>query len=187
MICMKTQKTPNGQNNVDKVEWSWTNHAPWLRNTLESYSYQNNMVLAQKQSYRLMEQDRRFRNKPLHLWSINLWHTDSMEVSLSELRELVMDRKAWHAAIHGVAKSWKRLNDWSDLIWIYDKMKVKTEVAQSCLTLCDPMNCSLPGFSVHGIFLATVLEWVAIAFSRGSSRPRDWTWVSRIVGRRFTL
>ena len=44
-----------------------------------------------------------------------------------------------------------------------EKMK---EVAQSCLTLCDPMDCSLPGSSIHGIFLARVLEWVAIAVSR---------------------
>ena len=54
----------------------------------------------------------------------------------------------------------------------------ESEVAQSCLTLYDPMDCSLPGSSVHGIFQARVLEWVAIAFSRGSSRPRDWTQVS---------
>ena len=46
-------------------------------------------------------------------------------------------------------------------------------VAQSCPTLCDPMDCSLPGSSVHGIFQARVLEWVAISFSRGSSWPRD--------------
>ena len=57
------------------------------------------------------------------------------------------------------------------------------EVAQSCPTLWDPMNCSLSGSSVHGIFQARILEWVAISFSRGSSQPRDWTWVSCIAGR----
>ena len=51
---------------------------------------------------------------------------------------------------------------------------------------CDPMDCSLPGFSVHGILQARVLEWVAIAFSRGSSRSRDRTRVSRIGDRRLT-
>ena len=49
------------------------------------------------------------------------------------------------------------------------------------------MDCSLPGFSVHGIFQARILEWVAISFSRRSSRPRDWTWVYHIVGRCFTV
>ena len=63
---------------------------------------------------------------------------------------------------------------------------IKGKVAQSCLTLCDSMDCSLPGFSGHGILQARVLEWVAISFSRGSSWPRDPTWVSRIAGRRFT-
>ena len=53
-------------------------------------------------------------------------------------------------------------------------------VTQSCLTLCDPMDCSLPGFSVHGILQARILEWVAMPFSRGSSRPKDGTWVSCI-------
>ena len=48
------------------------------------------------------------------------------------------------------------------------KVKSESEVAQSCLTLSDPMDCSLPGFSVHGIFQARVLEWGAIAFSKGS-------------------
>ena len=62
-----------------------------------------------------------------------------------------------------------------------------SEVTQSYPTLCNPMDCSLPGSSVHGIFQASVLEQVAISFSRGSSPPRDWTRVSRIVGRRFTI
>ena len=61
------------------------------------------------------------------------------------------------------------------------------EVTQSCATLCDPKDCSLPGSSVYGIFQARILEWVAISSSRRSSQPRDWTQVSRIVGRRFTV
>ena len=60
-------------------------------------------------------------------------------------------------------------------------------VAQLCPTLCDPMSCSLPGSSVHRIFQAIVLEWIAISFSRGSSQPRDRTRVSHIVDRRFTV
>ena len=64
---------------------------------------------------------------------------------------------------------------------------VNSEVAQSCPTLCDPMDCSLPGSSVHGIFQAIVLEWIAISFSRGSSQPRDQTRVSCIVDRSFTV
>ena len=48
-------------------------------------------------------------------------------------------------------------------------------VTQSCLILCDPMDCSPPGFSVHGILQARVLEWVAISFSKGSSQARDRT------------
>ena len=59
--------------------------------------------------------------------------------------------------------------------------------AQSCLTLCDPVDCSLPSFSVHGILQARILEWVTISFSRGSSCPRHQTQVSRIGGRRFNL
>ena len=49
------------------------------------------------------------------------------------------------------------------------KNEVKVLVAQSCPILCDPMDCSLPGFSVHGILQARILEWVAIPFSRGFS------------------
>ena len=52
------------------------------------------------------------------------------------------------------------------------KVRVKV-LTQSLATLCDSMDCSLPGSSVHGILQARILEWVAIPFSRGSSQPRD--------------
>ena len=60
-------------------------------------------------------------------------------------------------------------------------------VAQLCLTLCDPMECFLPGSSVHGIIQARILEWVAILFFTGSSQSRDRTWVSYVEGRFFTI
>ena len=58
---------------------------------------------------------------------------------------------------------------------------------QSCPTLFCPVDCSPPGFSIHGVLQARLPEWVAFPFSRRSSRPRDRTWVSRIAGRSFTL
>ena len=60
-------------------------------------------------------------------------------------------------------------------------------VTQSYLTLCDPLDSSLPGSSVHGISQARILEWVAKPFARGSSPPRDRTWISRFAGRFFTV
>ena len=66
-------------------------------------------------------------------------------------------------------------------------MKSESEVTQSCPTFCDPMDYSQPDSSIHGILQARILEWIAISFSRGSSRPRDRTLVSRIEGRCFNL
>ena len=63
----------------------------------------------------------------------------------------------------------------------------ESEVTQLRLTLCDPADCSLPGSSVREILQARILEWVAISFSRGSSRPRDRTRVSCIGVRHFTI
>ena len=63
----------------------------------------------------------------------------------------------------------------------------KENKVKSCPTLCNPMGCSLPGSSIHGIFQARVLEWVAISFFRGSSWPRDRTQVFCIAGRHFTI
>ena len=62
------------------------------------------------------------------------------------------------------------------------KNESESEVVQSCPTLCDPMDCSPPGSSVHGILQVRILEWVTISFSRGSSQPRDQNQVSCIAG-----
>ena len=67
------------------------------------------------------------------------------------------------------------------------KLCTWSKITQVSLPSRDPMDCSLPGSSVHGILQARVLEWVAISFSKGSSWPRDRTLVSHIAGRRFTL
>ena len=64
---------------------------------------------------------------------------------------------------------------------------VLLSVAQLCLALCNPMDCSPPDSSVHGILQARILEWVAIPFSRGSSWPRNRTWVSTIWNTREAL
>ena len=66
-------------------------------------------------------------------------------------------------------------------------MKSESEITQSCLTLCDPIDCKLLGSSIHRILQARILEWVAISFSRGSSWPRAWTQVSCIAVRHFTI
>ena len=72
---------------------------------------------------------------------------------------------------------WRLLEvKWSEVKW-----------SQSCPTLCDPMDCSLPGSSVHGILQARILEWASIPFSRGSSQPRARTQVFCITSRFFTI
>ena len=71
-ICMETQKTPNNQHNPEKEKRTWRNQVLRLQTILQSYSNQDNIVLAQKQKFRSMEQDRKPRDKPTHLWSTNL-------------------------------------------------------------------------------------------------------------------
>ena len=72
----------------------------------------------------------------------------------------------------------------SELVY---QWKMKVLVAQLCLTLCNPTDYSPPGSSVHGILQARILEWVAIPFFRGSSRPKDQTWLSCIASGFFTV
>ena len=73
----------------------------------------------------------------------------------------------------GVGTNGQKLQIWVQFSYLVTFCHCESEVAQSCPTLCNPMDCSLLGSSVHGIFQARVLEWIAISFSRGSSQPRD--------------
>ena len=157
--------------------------------------------------------------------------TDSMEVSLSELQELVMDRETWRAACNswGCKESdtteqlnWTEGSPWESKVFLcttipkciwsfcygtffllhprkgseYRPFSSRTHhlwlvcmhtcsVTHLCPVLCDPMDCSPPGSSVHGIFQARILQRVTIAFSRGSSRPKGRTPISCVscVGR----
>ena len=68
-ICMETQKAPNSQSKLEKEKQGWRNQATGFQTILQSYSNQDSMVLAQKQKYRSMEQDRKTRDKPMHIWS----------------------------------------------------------------------------------------------------------------------
>ena len=74
---------------------------------------------------------------------------------------------------------WKKALSYKHIpLWLPD---VHAKSLQSCLTLCDPMDCSPPGFSVHGILQARILEWAAMPSYRGSFRPSDWTCVSCLL------
>ena len=67
------KKDPNYQSNPEKKEQNWRYHTPWFQIILQRYSNQNSLVLAQKQIYKSIEQNKKPRNKSMHLWSINLW------------------------------------------------------------------------------------------------------------------
>ena len=69
----KYKKTSNSQSNLEKEEWNWRNQPAWLQAPLQSYSHQDSMVLAQRQKYRAMEQNRKPRDKSTHLWTPYLW------------------------------------------------------------------------------------------------------------------
>ena len=72
-ICMETQKKTKSQSNLEKEEWNLRNHTVWLQALLQSYSHQDSMVLPQRQKYRSMEQNRKPRDKSMHLWTPYLW------------------------------------------------------------------------------------------------------------------
>ena len=107
-------------------------------------------------------------------------------------RVKILDRTGIWALLDKNIPSMLNILSLSTVIWLYNGKSLFCGIVcictclYTCLTLYDPMNCSLPGSSVHGILQARILEWVAISFSRASSRPRKQARVSCIAGRFFT-
>ena len=133
------------------------------------------------------------QNWPMHpLFSWHSWFTTLMAGPSLCMVPQRISRQAWWAnernfhdfLVESKAEACKR----SGGLWSNGNhgVCVHAKSLQSCLTLCDPMDCSPPGSSVRGILQARILEWVAIPFSRGSYPPRDWTCISCIscIGRR---
>ena len=119
--------------------------------------------------------------------------TNSTDLNLGKLQELVLDREAWPAAGHEVTKSQAWLNDWTELIWelrmrlwlkrySWDSLSFVCVYDQllSHAPVCNITDCKPPGSSVHGISQVRILYWEAISFSRRASRQRDWTHFSCI-------
>ena len=97
---METQKIPNSQNNLEKEKWNWKNQAPWPQTILQSYNNQNSVVLAQKEKQRPMEQNRKPRKNPMHLWSINVGQSRKGYIMLERqsLQQMVLENRT---DIHG--------------------------------------------------------------------------------------
>ena len=100
----------------------------------------------------------------------------------------------WHSSwdlfpMAGPAHEWGFIQCWQHYWNPHVKAVtcIHAKSLQPCLTLCDPVDCGLPGSSVYGILQARILEWVAIPVSRISSEPKNQTWLSLIAGRFFTF
>ena len=134
---------------------------------------------------------------------ITVWFSNSTSGYLAKKQNNTLNQKdtctpIFTAALMTIPKTWKQPKCPMWYVYLYTMeyySAIKKEIlpsaatqmdldgivsTQLCLTLCNPIDCSLPGFSIHGIFQARILEQVAISFSRGSSQPRDWTHVSYI-------
>ena len=169
---MKTQKSPNSQSSLEKEEWSWRNQPSWLQIILQSYSHQDSMVLAQKQKYRPLEQDRKPEINPHtygHLISDKGGKTVS---SAGKTGQLCKRMKLEH-----FLTPYTKINS----KWIKDlKMCLLLLLSHfSRVWLCDPIDVSPPGSTIPGILQARTLEWVAISFSNA----RKWEVKVKLLSR----
>ena len=114
--------------------------------------------------------------------NINYHMTQQSHYSAYTWENHISKRHIFTAALFTTARTWRQCRCPSTDEWIN---KLWCTVAQSCPTLCNPVDCSPPGSSVHGIFPARILEWVIVSYSRRSSPSRNWTCVSCIscIGR----
>ena len=109
--------------------------------------------------------------KALEGWWVEKWHG---QILILEVSPWLQCWEEFHEAI-------LEAESWVTRIFLQSRGEIcACSVAQSCLTLCDPLDCSPPCSSVHGILQARVLEWVAISSSRGSSQPRDQNSISYV-------
>ena len=106
-------------------------------------------------------------------WLIPAWMWHNMLLQKPNIK-----KATWKYFVENFRVDFKEFSTWLSI----KPMCLCAQLFQSCPTICNPMDYSLPGSSVHGIFQARILEWVAITSSRGSSQPRYWIQVSCIAG-----
>ena len=126
-----------------------------------------------------------------------IWGKTGLHASTVRDKCLILDQEINPARLHAIQPKKKKKKPKQNKLMVMTeqaflslearaRLCACSRVAQSCTTPCKPTDFSPPGSAVPGILQETVLEWVAISFSRGSSTPRDQTLVSCIPGRFFT-
>ena len=120
------------------------------------------------------------QTKTVIMWALHVEYENMIQMNLFAKYKWTHRHRKW---TYGYQRG--KVEGREDKLGVWD-WHVCMLVTQSCPTLCDPMDCSLPDSAVHGILQTRMLKWVVIPFSRGSSWPRDQNQVSWIAGGFFT-